>query len=107
MKKVTGQFRNTTWDPLLIVSQIVALQCVMYVGLGLWTVFMDLLVGSSRSLDHLFKYQVIFTEYLIFAGIIARLPLPNKLILVVSVLKSRGLCILVQSSRDRVFRLRK
>lgn len=63
MKKVTGQFRNTTWDPLLIISQIIALQCVMYVGLGLWTVFMDLVVGSSRSLDHLFKYQVTFTEY--------------------------------------------
>jgi hypothetical protein len=58
MKKVTGQFRNTTWDPLLIISQIIALQCVMYVGLGLWMIFMDLLVGSSRSLDHLFKYQV-------------------------------------------------
>jgi hypothetical protein len=72
MKKVTGQFRNTTWDPLLIVSQIIALQCVMYVGLGLWTVFMDLLVGSSRSLDHLFKYQVTFTEYHVFEGIITR-----------------------------------
>ncbi|PSN51089.1 Protein SYS1 [Blattella germanica] len=59
MKKMTGQFRNTTWDPLLIVSQIIALQCVMYVGLGLWMAFMDLLVGSSRSLDHLFKYQEI------------------------------------------------
>jgi hypothetical protein len=62
MKKVTGQFRNTTWDPLLIISQIIALQCVMYVGLGLWTFFMDLLVGSSRSLDHLFKYQVTFAD---------------------------------------------
>jgi hypothetical protein len=62
MTKV-GQFRNTTWDPLLIISQIIALQCVMYVGLGLWTVFLDLLVGSSRSLDHLFKYQVTFDAY--------------------------------------------
>ncbi|GLH01864.1 Protein SYS1 homolog [Gryllus bimaculatus] len=59
MKKMTGQFRATTWDPLLIVSQIVAMQCVMYVGLGLWMVVMDTLVGSSRSLDHLFKYQEI------------------------------------------------
>lgn len=59
MKKMTGQFRSTTWDPLLIVSQIVAMQCVMYVGLGVWMVIMDTLIGSSRSLDHLFKYQEI------------------------------------------------
>ncbi|XP_067006460.1 protein SYS1 homolog [Anabrus simplex] len=59
MKKLTGQFRNTTWDPLLIICQIVAMQCVFYVGLGLWMLVMNVLVGSSRSLDHLFKYEEI------------------------------------------------
>lgn len=58
MKKFTGQFRNTTWDPLLIVSQIVALQAVFYFGLGAVLALMSTLEGSSRSLDHLFKYQV-------------------------------------------------
>nr|CAD7399116.1 unnamed protein product [Timema cristinae] len=58
MKKLTGQFRNTSWDPFLIISQIVAMQCVMYFGLGLWMFLLDLFAGSSRSLDHLFKYQV-------------------------------------------------
>nr|CAD7205126.1 unnamed protein product [Timema douglasi]CAD7267618.1 unnamed protein product [Timema shepardi] len=59
MKKLTGQFRNTSWDPFLIISQIVAMQCVMYFGLGLWMFLLDLFAGSSRSLDHLFKYQEI------------------------------------------------
>ncbi|XP_063218068.1 protein SYS1 homolog [Bacillus rossius redtenbacheri] len=59
MKKLTGQFRSTTWDPFLIICQIISLQCIMYFGLGLWIFLVDLLAGSSRSLDHLFKYQEI------------------------------------------------
>lgn len=60
MKKLTGNFRNTQWDPLLIISQIIAFQSVLYLGLGIWMLILnDLIVGSSRSLDHLFKYQVI------------------------------------------------
>lgn len=58
MNKLSGQFRHTQWDPLLIVSQIVALQTIFYVALGMWVAVMNLLVGTSRSLDHLFKYQV-------------------------------------------------
>ncbi|KAG8235933.1 hypothetical protein J437_LFUL015998 [Ladona fulva] len=59
MKKMSGQFRNSTWDPILIISQIVAIQCSLYVALGVWTIIMDGLIGSSRSLDHLFSYQEI------------------------------------------------
>lgn len=33
------------WDPVLIVFQIVALQCLFYLGLGLWHV---LLLGECR-----------------------------------------------------------
>lgn len=62
MTKLSGQFRNTQWDPILIISQIVALQSVYYVMLGLWVASMNLLVGTSRSLDHLFKYQVGFIK---------------------------------------------
>lgn len=58
MKKFTGQFRHTTWDPFLIISQIIALQAVFYLGLGAVLAMMSSLEGSSRSLDHLFKYQV-------------------------------------------------
>lgn len=58
MNKLTGQFRHTQWDPILIIFQIIALQSVFYVTLGVWIAVMNLLVGTSRSLDHLFKYQV-------------------------------------------------
>lgn len=59
MKKYSGQFRITIWDPILIVSQIVALQAVFYLSLGGILFLMDVLLDSSRSLDHLFKYQVV------------------------------------------------
>lgn len=58
MSKLTGQFRNTAWDPTLIISQIIALQSVYYLTLGVWLVALDFIVGTSRSLDHIFKYQV-------------------------------------------------
>lgn len=59
MSKLTGQFRNTAWDPTLIISQIIALQSVYYLTLGVWLVALDFIVGTSRSLDHIFKYQEI------------------------------------------------
>ncbi|EEB12748.1 conserved hypothetical protein [Pediculus humanus corporis] len=74
MKKYCGQFRNSTWDPILIMSQIVALQALFYLSLGAIVFLMDCLLGSSRSLDHLFKYQEIHVRdlggKLIIAGFI-------------------------------------
>lgn len=60
MSKLTGQFRSTQWDPLLIIAQIIALQSVYYVCLGLWLAAVNLLAGTSRSLEHIFRYQVSF-----------------------------------------------
>jgi protein SYS1 len=57
--KMGGQFRNSTWDPILIVSQILALQFVLYSTLGIWNAFTTALVGLPRSLDCLFSYQYI------------------------------------------------
>lgn len=57
--KMGGQFRNSTWDPILIVSQILALQFVLYGTLGIWNAFTTALVGLPRSLDCLFSYQYI------------------------------------------------
>ncbi|KAF4521908.1 hypothetical protein B566_EDAN007463 [Ephemera danica] len=59
MKKMGGQFRNSTWDPILIVSQIFALQCVLYLTLGGWNIVMTFLFGLPRSLDRLFSYHEI------------------------------------------------
>ncbi|XP_046680348.1 protein SYS1 homolog [Homalodisca vitripennis] len=93
MTKLTGQFRSSQWDPLLIVAQIIALQCVYYVALGLWLAAVNLLVGTSRSLDHLFRYQEIHVR-----------DVPGKLIIASFVLNSLtgacGLWCLVQRTKQ-------
>ncbi|KAK9892299.1 hypothetical protein WA026_019104 [Henosepilachna vigintioctopunctata] len=57
MKKLTGSFRYTQWDPWLIISQIVTIQCVLYLTLGLWLALLGTLVGDTRTLDHIFEYH--------------------------------------------------
>ena len=51
-----NQFRYTVWDPWMIISQILTLQAVFYVSLGLWITGFSLLVDSPRSLDQIFSY---------------------------------------------------
>lgn len=41
----------------MILNQIITLQAVFYVSLGLWITLFDLLSGSGRSLDQIFKYE--------------------------------------------------
>jgi Integral membrane protein S linking to the trans Golgi network len=55
---MAGQFRSSQWDPLLIMAQIVTMQCVFYVGLGVCYSLVDFIVGASRSLDQIFLIQV-------------------------------------------------
>ena len=52
-----NQFRYTVWDPWMIISQILTLQAVFYVSLGLWITGFSLLVDSPRSLDQIFSYS--------------------------------------------------
>ncbi|XP_035452209.1 protein SYS1 homolog [Spodoptera frugiperda] len=59
IKKLTGSFRYTQWDPCLIVSQIVAMQSVLYCSLCLIIALMQDLTGSTRTLDHIFEYHEI------------------------------------------------
>ncbi|KAK8380191.1 hypothetical protein O3P69_016671 [Scylla paramamosain] len=54
---MAGGFRYKVWDPPLIISQIITMQAVFYVGLGIWVATLDLFTGHHRSLDSLFKYQ--------------------------------------------------
>lgn len=58
-------YRNTQWDPIALVSQIVAMQCLLYVSLGAIMFVMDLLAGANHTLDHLFQYHVIMDFYFI------------------------------------------
>lgn len=60
MKKLTGSFRYTQWDPWLIISQILSVQSILYVTLGLFLTTLGFLIGDSRSLDHIFEYHVCF-----------------------------------------------
>ncbi|XP_078365074.1 protein SYS1 homolog [Oculina patagonica] len=50
-------FRSYVWDPCLIVSQIVAVQCVFYLFLAFWVVLVDMWTGSTRSLGQFFYYE--------------------------------------------------
>lgn len=56
--KMASQFRSYIWDPVLIISQIILMQCIYYSFLGLWLAGVDSLVHTNRSLDQIFSYEV-------------------------------------------------
>lgn len=58
MASTSSGFRAKVFDPLLIISQIIALQCFFYVSLGLWVVFSDSIAGIHPSFNQLFNYRV-------------------------------------------------
>lgn len=51
-------FRNTQWDPIILFSQIIAMQSLLYTSLGAIMFIMDLMAGANHTLDHLFQYHV-------------------------------------------------
>lgn len=64
MKKLTGSFRYTQWDPWLIIFQIISVQCILYVTLGITITLLGTLIGDTRTLDHIFEYHVnVYTVY--------------------------------------------
>ncbi|KPP72093.1 protein SYS1-like [Scleropages formosus] len=56
---MASHFRSYIWDPVLIICQIVLMQCIYYSFLGLWLAGVDSLVQNSRSLDQIFSYEVL------------------------------------------------
>lgn len=58
MKKLTGSFRYTQWDPWLIVAQIISVQCIVYLSLGLLLTLFGVIIDDTRTLDHVFEYHV-------------------------------------------------
>lgn len=56
--RMKAGFRNTQWDPVILVSQIVAMQSLLYVSLGALLFVMDWLAGANHTLDHIFQYHV-------------------------------------------------
>jgi hypothetical protein len=59
---MAAQFRSNLWDPVLIVSQIIAIQCTYYVGLGIWILIFDFWMGSVHSLHQIFSDKVANTS---------------------------------------------
>ncbi|KAA0186875.1 hypothetical protein HAZT_HAZT006779 [Hyalella azteca] len=54
---MSGSFRYKVWDPPLIIAQIITMQAVYYVGLGVWIALLDLFTGHHVTLDSIFRYQ--------------------------------------------------
>ena len=51
-------FRPNVFDPVLIIAQIIALQCLYYVSMGLWITLSDIIGGVQISVDQIFDYKV-------------------------------------------------
>lgn len=54
---MAGQFRSYVWDPALIISQIVCMQCIFYGGIGFWLLLLDTFIGRYVTIDQMFLYQ--------------------------------------------------
>jgi len=62
----TGHFRITVWDPVLIIAQIVSVQCLYYFTMCVWITIISYVVGTSRSLDIIFEFKVHSNNKIIF-----------------------------------------
>lgn len=56
---MSGNFRYTRWDPILISSQIVAIQSTYYTTLGLLFYIFANLTGHLASLDQIFSVNIL------------------------------------------------
>lgn len=59
LTNITGKFRSHVWDPALIISQIIAIQCIYYLSLGLLCVVLLALGGYPPSLSCLFDFEMV------------------------------------------------
>ncbi|XP_045193074.1 protein SYS1 homolog [Mercenaria mercenaria] len=62
--RMVGTFRSNVWDPVLIISQIISLQCQFIVTLGVWVYILNFICGYDTTIDQLFKQadKGLFTE---------------------------------------------
>ncbi|XP_064640300.1 protein SYS1 homolog [Lineus longissimus] len=56
---MSSSFRSSVWDPVHIIFQILTMQSIYYVWLGVWICIMDYIAGTDRSLDQMFSYQAL------------------------------------------------
>lgn len=55
---MSGGFRANVFDPILVLCQIVAMQCFFYVSMGFWLVVANFAAGVTLSVDSFFDYHV-------------------------------------------------
>lgn len=62
--RMAGQFRSNVWDPVLIIGQIISMQCQFIVTLGLWIHILNLISGYHTTIGQLFTQgdKGLFTE---------------------------------------------
>ena len=51
-------FRSNVFDPILIVAQIISLQCCFYASFGLWLIVADTIADIGKSINQIFDYRV-------------------------------------------------
>jgi len=57
-RMVTGTFRSNVWDPVLIIGQIICMQCQFVLTLGLWVYVLNFILGYDTEIGQLFKQAV-------------------------------------------------
>ncbi|XP_062501002.1 protein SYS1 homolog [Corticium candelabrum] len=51
-----ASFRSYVWDPILLVSQMITMQCLFYVSLGLWLYVIDSVMGLEKSIHQILDH---------------------------------------------------
>lgn len=59
-----ASFRKDVWDPVLIISQVLAVQSLYYIYLGLLFFLLDWLSGHHPSVDQYFDSSIMNITYL-------------------------------------------
>ncbi|XP_063702403.1 protein SYS1 homolog [Culicoides brevitarsis] len=54
---MAGKFRQTKFDPIMIISQIAAMQCLLYLSAIVLMTVIDVVSGENFVLDQLFEYR--------------------------------------------------
>ena len=73
-----GQFKSYTWDPFLIISQIIAVQAIFYISLGMLLYGLNFAVDRHISLSQIFDVTVSVASCLNFVGNIFSYPLIRR-----------------------------
>ncbi|XP_076350546.1 sys1 golgi trafficking protein isoform X2 [Tachypleus tridentatus] len=59
---MAGHFRYSVWDPLLIITQMITMQCIFYSCLGFCIFLVNVISGDNHSLDQIYLYQEIHVK---------------------------------------------